>query len=455
MKISQGNSSLVSRRDFLVKTGLSLAGITIAKSSFGMADDLNRISIGKNRSSYQEPHSPLKKGQKFNESAEFPDLLTGRATRRLTCFRQNNMQPTYHINSCFSADSRYMVLATQMEDGSSAILKAEVATGEMTVIATLTKESGEQFTDGICIMQASNLVAANTDKNLCVYNLDTLEERIIFKDVQGTSHPTGSIDGTKIFFPLYGLRGYHGPEIIPVTHIQIDISTGEIQELFKEQIANSHHVIACPNNPDLLLIDRDFPIKSGAGSMARVWILNIKTKALTEIRPKDENVFQIHSNWSHKGDYVYYHGTSGKPAYPTAPAGHYIGVADLNGKVIWEKHFPTFFYGHTCSHTQSNIIITDGLLTKNLITAIHFEELNSQNIPKIEILAQHDTNWVAGQNNHPHVHMSPDGNWLSYNRGIAVGINESTDNNTSIVKNIFGEQVGFQPNRSDVYVVKL
>jgi hypothetical protein len=461
MKRSKVNSSLVSRRDFLLKAGVSLAGTTAANLTFGMVRPYKKSNTENNRSAYPEPYSPLKKGQTFNESVEFADLMTGRATRRLTRFRQNNMQPTYHINSCFSADSRYMVLSTQLEDGASAILKAEVATGEMTVIATRAKESGEQFTDAICMIQASNMVAANTGKSLCVYNLDTLDERILIKDVKGTAHPTGSIDGTKIFFPQFGLRDYIGSGVIPVTHIQIDIATGEIHELFREQMANNHHVVACPNNLDLLLIDRDFPNQSGGpndygNTKTRVWILNINTKALTEIRPKDENRFQIHSNWSYKGDYVYYHGTSGKHTYPTSPAGHYIGVADHSGKVVWEQHFPTFFYGHTGSHTRSNTIITDGLITKNLLTAIHFEELNSQNIPRIEIIAQHDANWVAGQNNHPHPHMSPDGKWLSYNRGTAVGIAESTDKgNSSIVKNIYGEQVGFQPNRSDVYVVKL
>jgi hypothetical protein len=451
------NNSSFTRRDFLVKSGISLAGITIPGTGFGMSETFLGSSSDHQPANVQQ----LKKGQVFNESVAFSDLLTGRETRRLTCFRPINAQPTYHINTCFSADSRYIVLTTVLDDGSSALLRAEVATGDITVMATLTKESGEIFTEELSMIQPSNLVACNTGKSLRIYNLITLEEKILIKDMPGSYHPVGSIDGTKLFFPLHSQPNTNVIKTIPVTHVQLDIKTGEMQELFKEEIAGSHHVIPCPGDPDLLLIDRDFPrimVNSNLvsdSSKSRGWILNIKTKELTEIRPNDKNRFQIHCNWSYKGDYVYYHGTSKEHRIPS-PDGQYIGVADRKGKIIWEGHFPTFCYGHTGSHTRSNTIITDGLLTKNLMTAIHFEDLNSQNIPRIEILAQHDSFWMWNQNTHPHPHMSPDGKWLSYNRGIAgtmTGL--KVKNDLSIIKDIYGDQVGHEPLRTDVYVVKL
>jgi hypothetical protein len=300
------------------------------------------------------------------------------------------------------------------------------------------------------------MVCANTGKALRAYHLDTLAETIVLNPVQGTSHPSGSIDGKKIFFPLHGERSYRGSGVVPVTHIEIDIATGRIRELFKEETANCHHVVECPTNPDLLLIDRDWPSKTAGPVKTRAWILNIKPRQLTELRPKDANPVSIHSNWSYRGEYVYYHGTSQKGQYPTSSTGHFIGVADVDGRVVWEGHFPTFFYGHTGSHTRGNIIITDGLFTPHLITAIHFEKLNSQGIPEIEILAQHNTNWAPGQNNHPHPHVSPDGRWLSYNRGTAVAAADVQSNpKPREVKDIYGKTVGFAPNRSDVYVVRL
>ena len=146
MKMANDILSSISRRDFIAKTGAAAAGVAIATELFGANGERTRPLFANKKPSTREASLPLTKGQKFNESQEFADVITGRASRRLTCFRQNNMQPAYHLNACFSADSRYLVLATQLADGSSALLKAEAATGEITVVATLGKDSeGVEF----------------------------------------------------------------------------------------------------------------------------------------------------------------------------------------------------------------------------------------------------------------------------------------------------------------------
>jgi hypothetical protein len=129
----------VSRRDFLAKTGMSLAGISAASGYLGMSGNYPKGYTDKMRFQNQNPDGILKKGKIFNESVKFADLLTGRAARRLTQYRPVNQQPAYHLNTCFSADSRYMILTTTMEDGTSALLRAEVATGEMVVLEIVPK----------------------------------------------------------------------------------------------------------------------------------------------------------------------------------------------------------------------------------------------------------------------------------------------------------------------------
>jgi hypothetical protein len=96
----------------------------------------------------------------------------------------------------------------------------------------------------------------------------------------------------------------------------------------------------------------------------------------------------------------------------------YIGVCDMAGTVLWEYILPEYFYGHTSTHPQAEAIITDGLVSTDLITALYYEEADSFGAPRIEVLGRHDTQWRAmpGQFPHPHCHMSPDGKWLSYNR---------------------------------------
>jgi hypothetical protein len=369
----------------------------------------------------------FKKGQTFNESERFADTLTGRRSRRLTRWRRFNQQPTYHLNACFSADSRHLVLSTEFPEGGSALLRAEVATGDLHVLAILDRASGERFNgNNLSMVQASRWVAANPGRSLRLYHLLTGEERVLISSAgEGRSfgHPIGSVDGRQVFIPRYAPPvQIDGVSVRPVAHLQVDIATGKICELFQETRAQCNHVVPCPTDPDLLLIDRNWPPKFGAGGdsgkTSRVWLLHIKTQALTEIRPRDPNRFQIHSNWSHCGQYVYYHGVS-RTHSDWKQNGHYVGVADRQGKIVWEGHFPSFHYGHICTHTRRRMIITDGLFTPDLITAVHWEERNTAGVPRLEILAQHGSDWSKGQQSHPHCHVSPDGQWLSYNRGEA------------------------------------
>ena len=58
----------------------------------------------------------LHKGDHFNESVAFADPVTSKASRRLTQFRDFNQTPTYHLNACFSADSRYLAKSRHSGD---------------------------------------------------------------------------------------------------------------------------------------------------------------------------------------------------------------------------------------------------------------------------------------------------------------------------------------------------
>jgi hypothetical protein len=280
-------------------------------------------------------------------------------------------------------------------------------------------------------------VIACPGRSLRVYHLRTLKERVLIADVGQPYRfgaPIGSIDGGKVIVTRVPIH----PELVnspntrrtrdymtactetwggmPTTYLQVDIHTGQVEEILHEKIAGSHHVQPCPTDPDLWLIDRDFPPRYWGGSdnskTTRAWLLNIKTKALIELAPADDKKFQIHTNWNHTGDRVYYHG-------PSAQGGQYIGVADMTGRRVWEKHFDVIYYGHVSTHTQAEAIVTDGLITPDMVTAIYYEELDSSGAPRIELLARHGTQWdgIQAQFTHPHCHMSPDGRWLSYNKG--------------------------------------
>ena len=364
------------------------------------------------------------KGSMFNESVWMVDSVTGRPTLRLTQNREYNRIPTYHLNACFSDDSRYIIFSTSSADYGSALIHADITNGDCRVIATKSKDK-KGFGDFVCMVPCSDYVASSSGGEVKVYNLKTLEEKALYKAPQGEnlSHPAGSIDGKKIYVnQLRDDLREKGPEATNrMSIIEIEIATGKSKVIFSDN-SRGKHIVPNPVDPDLLLIDRDFPPLFAAGGdegkTSRVWILNIKTGALTECRPNNPySRFQVHSNWSYDGKYAYYHGRARAPGSKNA---HYIGVTDLDGKVVWEGMFPFYYYGHMCTHTKKHALFTDGLLFPNLITELDWSNPDKNNVPPIVIYGAHNSgSHTFGQHCHPHCHMSPDAQKVSYNKGSA------------------------------------
>jgi hypothetical protein len=396
----------------------------------------------------------LTPGQTWNESTVFEDAVTGRPTRRLTADGLYNETPTYHLNTAFSADSRSLIFATAREGG-SALVRADVHTGDLTVIAATdgigsygqyhnagnngpyaAGSLGGGFTGNTsAIVQAGNRVVTTVGRSLRLYDLRTFEERVLIADCGAEfryGSPIGSVDGSFVAVPRvpahpdvvagrYPRRPYRQALVeefggMPTTYLKVELASGAVTEVFQEDVCGSHHVQPCPANQDLWLIDRDMPPDFWAGGdgrrSTRAWLLDTRSGELTRLKQNDEWGFQIHTNWSPDGRLLYYHG-------PSARGGQYVGAIDTRGRVVWERVFPAPYYGHVSTHTRAEAIITDGLFAPDLVTAIHFRDLDAAGAPRMEVLARHGTEWgtIHGQYTHPHCHVSPDGRWLSYNRG--------------------------------------
>jgi len=399
------------KRKIIILTGILCALLTTEQSAISQ--------INQTRSGEIPP-----KGSTFNESVWMVDSITGRPTLRLTQNRDYNCTPTYHLNACFSEDSRYIIFTTNSTGYGSAIIQADVTNGDCRVIATRSKDK-KIFGDFVCIVPNSDYIASSSGGEVMVHNQKTLEERVLYKAPEGEtmSHPVASIDGRKIYVnQLRNDLSEKGPEATNrMMIIEIEIATGKSKVIFADD-SRGKHIVPNPVDPDLLLIDRDFPPSFASGSddgkTTRVWILNIKTKVLTECRPNNPYYrFQVHSNWSYDGKYVYYHGPARVPGSKNA---HYIGVTDLDGKVVWERIFPFYYYGHMCSHTQKHALFTDGLLFSNLITELDWSQYDKNNVPPIVIYGAHNSgSHTFGQHCHPHCHMSPDTKKVTYNKGSA------------------------------------
>jgi hypothetical protein len=222
------------------------------------------------------------------------------------------------------------------------------------------------------------------------------------------------------FFEAF-MRKYGGR---PTTICRVEIASGKVEELNYNPTASSGHIQPNPVDPDLWLIELDQPPMfswcGDFGKTSRAWTFNVRTSAWMELRPRNENRFHMHTNWSPDGRYVYYHARDRQTGYPIGyeGGGHYIGACDTQGSVVWERVFPHFYYGHVSSHSRKNAILIDSLITPDLIVQVNFEQAPSpDSVPPLEILGRHSSQVLYGkQHTHPHMSMSPDGRWLSFNR---------------------------------------
>ncbi len=387
----------------------------------------------------------LHPGQAFNDSTTFPDRATGRLTRKLSSRGSRNQTPTYHLNACFTADSRQMVYVTSRED-CSAIILADCETGDSVVVDV----SPDPSASGLCgqsmtMVQPTHHVAISQGRRLVLYDLKTLARRVLVADVgEGyrIAPPAPTPDGSRIILnrmprppaevaangPLavfqHFVDTYGG---MPLTYLEVEVATGACEEVMHEPVAGSNHTQVCPSDADLWLIDRDWPPRfswgGDDGRTNRAWTYRRSTGEMKEIERRDRNGFQIHTNWSRDGQRIYYHGRhlpEGVDYPPPDACGQYIGVADREGLLLWEWVFEGhFFYGHACTHTTRELFLTDGLVTPNEVCSLDYGQAGDDGRPHIEVLARHDTRWdePKGQYSHPHCHMSPDGRWLTYNRG--------------------------------------
>ena len=391
-------------------------------------------------------------GFTFNESARHPDAATGRPTLRLTSTGQYNQTPTYHLGSAFSADSRYLLLVKERtaagadEPGETMLLRGECETGDLTVLGVLPPDAGGQRFHGMDLASGRGrpVAVADVGGSVRLYGLHTFDEReLLSYDPQRYhfGHPCVTADGERVIITRTDLS-QSSPDRRPTDYVDVHIDTGRVEVAFHEAEFSNNHAQPSPTDPDLWLIDRDRPPGFGKGGDGgvdyRAALLHAPTGTLTPLRPDDRHQFTIHCNWSGDGQYILYHGRSLPDDAPDDVLGHrqrlhraldgqYLGVFNTKGDIVWQTRLPNYHYGHVCTHpTRPEVILLDGLYTFDHLTLAHWRDHGPSGIPRVELLAKHATKWggptaAPGQYPHPHPHISPDGRWMSYNRGHADG----------------------------------
>jgi len=191
--------------------------------------------------------------------------------------------------------------------------------------------------------------------------------------------------------------------------LRVALEGGDVEVLYDEEGVRSGHVQYNPKDPDLLLLDRDFPPRFWFGSDGktnRIWTLRISTGELAELPSRSGALFQVHSTWTWDGKAVLYH-------CPT-PEGYVIGVDDRAGNTLWEHQSKSWnVYGHVSAMAGRPAFILDGNLCDDLLTWMYYDG----ELPRVEVIARHGTNWGGheGQYPHPHPQSDPTGRYISFN----------------------------------------
>jgi len=382
------------------------------------------------------------KGDTWNESETYADPVTGRTVRRLTRWGYYNQTPNYHTHTGFTADGEWLVFASGRV-GRSMILKAEVATGDLTelvrvdAMGTRTSQhrgngggvgSGAGVTgDALCLAPRSRWCVYYVGRSLRAVHLDTFEERTLIGDCGKDKifgHPSVSPDEQTVVVPIYS--GH--PEIVAGTRItrsyisfaaedfpvlslvEVPLAGGEMRTLYEEIGCHSAHTPHCPANGDLILMDRDLPPRLWGGSdgeTPRLWLLDRRSGEVRPLKTDYPAPFQVHAAWTFDGGAVLYHG-------PLPGGGTYLGVATPEGETLREFVMSeAVHYGHLTADPQRPAWILDGNLFPDLLTWVRYDA----ETPQVEVIARHATEWrtMPWQFTHPHPLDDPTGRWISFN----------------------------------------
>ncbi|MFA5857879.1 MAG: hypothetical protein WC955_02320 [Elusimicrobiota bacterium] len=389
----------------------------------------------------------MKIGDTWNESETYSDALTGRSVRRLTTTGRINQTPTYHTNSGFSADGRYMVFVS-VREGSTWVIAAEAETGDLKALWRAPGVGDRNyihrgmcltFADvdgrGICgnrvsIAPKSGVVVFTIERRIMAVDIHTCDARIILDDCGDEwifGAPSVSPDEKYVGITLSSahpeMRGSQWP-LIPQKRyreylhrlrlIRVPMDGSGIMDILYEHPspAQSAHCAFCPSNGGLLYFDLDLPPGywgKGDGHTSRIWLLDIQTGKIRPLKTYYPGYFQSHQAWLWDGSAMCYHGKA-------ESGGEYFGVATPTGNTVWERVFPeSSFYGHNTPLPNKPALIIDGFFSRDKLQWLYYGD-GTESEPKLEPICLHNTEWgsLPGQYSHPHPLTDASGNWISY-----------------------------------------
>ena len=380
-------------------------------------------------------------GETWNESEQRKDIVTGRTIRRLSTQGRINQTPTYHTNSGFSADGRYLVFVS-VRDGCTYVLRAEVESGELCVVWQAKGIGDRNYihrgmgltgpdVDGrgisgnrLCIAPRSQYAVFTCERSLYAVDLHTFEARTLIEDIGrewifgapcvspneeyvaitvSSAHPDLVVGRS----PQRHYRDFPDHKLC-IVRFPLKKS-GRMEILYERQPAQSAHSAYCPTDDNLLYFDLDLPPRywgGGDGKTPRIWLLDLRQGKVRPLKDSYPGPFQTHQAWLWDGSAMGYHGS-------LPNGGVYIGITAVDGQMLWEHEFPQArFYGHLTPDAKRPALILDGDFTKDRLQWLYYDRQE----PRLEPICCHDTEWgsLPGQYSHPHPLTEASGRWVSY-----------------------------------------
>ena len=390
-------------------------------------------------------------GSIWNESECFNDSLTGRPVRRLSSRGRINDTPTYHTNSGFSADSRFLVFVS-VRESATWVIRADVRTGELKALWRAPGIGDRNYihrgmsltfpdVDGrgicgnrLCIAPRSGIAVFTCERQMIAADIATCESRVLLEDcgeewifgapcvspdeksaviALSSAHPQ-LLAGKKITTPYYEYPDHRLRLVkVPLT------GSGRMETLYERQPAQSAHCAFCPTDGNLLYFDLDLPPRywrGGDGKTPRIWLLNLAARSAHPLKQTYPGPFQTHTAWLWDGSAMAYEG--GLPG-----GGYYHGITERDGRTIWERSFPdAAFYGHLTPDAKRDALILDGHFSKDLLQWLYYDDDDPDAPPRLEPICRHATEWYgvrgqysdASQYSHPHPLTDASGKWISW-----------------------------------------
>jgi hypothetical protein len=378
-----------------------------------------------------------------HEWTEVGDPVTGRRLWRLTGDTADgdwNMTPVYHARSAFTNDGR-LLFGTAKRGGALHLLRFDL---ERRVTESLadwpaTPENEDAFR--LTVLPDAGKALVHCGRRVLLVDGGTGAQAVACDDLgdDRVRAVCAAPDGSALYFtrtPSLARRGvterlglgslfaayvehYGG---MPTDFVRLDPATGREEVIHHEPTAGCDHILPCPADGALLLLDLNFPPGfswyGDHGETPRAWLLDTRTRQTRAIRPRNANRFQMHSNWSFDGALVFYHGRDRETGAPVGKegGGHYLGVARASdGAVVWERVFPDFHYGHVCPHARRPTMLLNGGLTGDLLLECDFRDAGPDGAPRLDILCRHHSHVRIGSfPTYPFPHMAPDGRHVAF-----------------------------------------